>query len=329
MKKLLIGIDVSKDSFDYCILTEDNIIHSRGVLLNDDKEVTNFCKQIKQLEKNHKVWICLEHTGYYGYLLASKFSESGFSYSLLNPLDLKLSMGLQRGKNDSIDAYRIASYALSHYHKLVAYKLPTEELQTLKVLLAQRRRLIRMSVQLQNATKGLKVASKSVDVQITIEQNKRLIISIKKEIKELDKLMLSIIKGCEELLENYNKIIKVIGVGPVTAISCIAETDNFVSFTNARKFACHCGLAPFEYQSGSSIKGKARTSKLCNKEMKGLLFQAASCAIQHDPELKYYYNRKLKEGKHKLAVLNAVASKLVLRIFAVQKREEPFIKLSA
>ena len=63
--------------------------------------------------------------------------------------------------------------------------------------------------------------------------------------------------------------------------------------------------------------------------MKSILFKAAGSAIQHDPQLKAYYLRKVKLGKHKLSVLNAVANKLVLRIFAVARRKEPFVKFMA
>ena len=66
-----------------------------------------------------------------------------------------------------------------------------------------------------------------------------------------------------------------------------------------------------------------------DKSLKTILFKAAGAAIQHDPQLKKYYKRKVSEGKHKLTVLNAVANKLVLRIFAVAKRNEPFVKLAA
>ena len=141
--------------------------------------------------------------------------------------------------------------------------------------------------------------------------------------------MATLIKTTEELNKSYQKIIRVIGVGPITATQCIAETDNFLKFSNARKFSCHCGLAPFPYQSGCSIRGKSKTHYLSKKALKAVLFKAASCAIQHDPQLKFYYQRKRNEGKHKLSALNAVANKLVMRIYAVVKREEPFVKLAA
>ena len=63
--------------------------------------------------------------------------------------------------------------------------------------------------------------------------------------------------------------------------------------------------------------------------MKAILTKGAITAIQYDPQLKAYYNRKVKEGKHRMSVINAVANKLVLRIFAVAKRNDPFVKLAA
>ncbi|MFD2833275.1 transposase [Gramella sp. AN32] len=112
-------------------------------------------------------------------------------------------------------------------------------------------------------------------------------------------------------------------------MKCISGTDNFLKFTDPRKFSCHCGLAPFPYQSGTSIRGKTRTHYLRDRSLKATLIKGAVSAVQHDPQLKKYYNRKIKDGKHKMTVINAVANKLVLRIFAVVKREEPFVKLAA
>jgi transposase len=65
------------------------------------------------------------------------------------------------------------------------------------------------------------------------------------------------------------------------------------------------------------------------KSLKATLIKSATTAIQYDPQLKKYYDRKTKEGKHKMSVKNAVANKIVSRIFAVVKRNEPFVKLVA
>ena len=83
--------------------------------------------------------------------------------------------------------------------------------------------------------------------------------------------MIDIIKSTEDLKKTYKKITKVIGVGPITAMMCIIETDNFLKFPDGRKFSCHCGLAPFSNQSGSSVKGKSKTHPFKKKLNEGHL----------------------------------------------------------
>ena len=326
MKKNTIGIDISKDTLDYCIL--DDTTHQKidyGCIANTKTAI------LKWLKKTNFVGIVfsMEYTGHYGTLLTTLLSQNKASFFMVNPLDLKKSLGIQRGKTDRVDAYRIASYTITNKHRLRPYQLPSAELIRIKALITARERYVKILVQLKNSLKANLILNKSVDVKSIITQEKKQIKSIEKAIHGFETQMQAIISNITELKTNYAKITKVIGVGPITAIKCITETDNFTRFNNPRKFACHCGLAPFEYQSGSSIKGKTKTHYFRDKSLKAILFKASSSAIQHDPQLKKYYNRKLNEGKHKLTVLNAVANKLVLRIFAVAKREEPFVKFVA
>lgn len=328
MEKFFIGIDVSNEFFDYCIINQQTEVLLRGQEDNTKHGIEQFVKVINRF-KTYSPWICMEHTGYYGYLLSYMFSKKELLFSLINPLELKRSMGLTRGKTDKIDAYRIAVYAHQNQFKLKPYKLPIQVLGKLKVLMKTRNLYVKTSTQLKNNLKGMAIAAKTIDLRDVIEQQEKTIQDFAVKIKQIENEIIRLIKSCEELNESYKKISLVIGVGPITAAQCIIETQNFTKFTDARKFSCHCGLAPFEYSSGTSIKGKTRTSPLCNKPLKGILYKAACSAIQHDPQLKAYYNRKLADGKHKLSVLNAVAYKIVLRIFAVQKRNEPFVKLCA
>ena len=81
MKKLFVGIDVSKDVFDFCALNENGVIEtSKEVFENSKKGISSFCKSLKRWD-DYDVWICLEHTGHYGYLLASEFSERNIKYT--------------------------------------------------------------------------------------------------------------------------------------------------------------------------------------------------------------------------------------------------------
>ena len=326
MKNLCVGIDISKDTLDFCIIRiEDRSIIDRGIIENKSRSITQW---LKKLDKD-QVTLALEHTGHYGAKLAELLTEGQMAFYMINPLELKRSLGVQRGKTDAVDAYRIANYAINNYHALTLYVLPTEKLRKLKALMTARERYVKILVKIKNSLKANEILGKTIDLKDLIRMEKKQIKSMDATIDLLENQMQLIINSSQELKKNYEKVTAVIGVGPITALKCIIETNNFLNFDNARKFACHCGLAPFPYQSGSSVKGRTKTHHLRVRSLKAVLFKAAASAVQHDPQLKRYHQRKLAEGKEKLTVLNAVANKIVLRIFAVVNREEPFVKLVA
>lgn len=326
MKKKTLAIDVSKDKLDFCAIQDlKEGVLERGVIGNDEKSIS---KWLDSIDLDNTV-VAMEHTGHYSAMLAWLLSERNACFHMINPLELKRSMGMQRGKSDAIDAYRIAAYTIRNSDKIEPFKLPAEKLRKLKALMSARKRYVKISVQLKNSLKANQILNKTIDVKDIIQEEKKHIRAIEKSKKQLEKQMIDIIKSSDDLHKTYKRITKVIGVGPITATMCIIETDNFSKFPNGRKFGCHCGVAPFPRQSGSSVKGKSKTHPFKKKSMRAILFKAARCAKRHDPQLRAYYDRKIKEGKNEYSVLNAVAFKLILRIFAVAGREEPFVKLAA
>ena len=328
MEKIFVGTDISKKTLDYSILDgAHQVVDKHGCFLNDKKEINEFISYLNDFDQKD-ILVTMEHTGHYGALLIDLLSKNGIKFCLINPLEIKRSLGITRGKTDAIDAYRIASYSVKNSYKLKTYDLPSVTLQKLKVAMAQRDLYTKILVQCKNNLKSLQVAQKSLPVSNLIKEAKLAIKQNEKRIAKIELIMKELIEGEKSLINTYNKIVKVIGVGPITATKCIIETGNFTKFIDARKFNCHCGLAPFKYESGTSVRGKSRTSNLSDKSLKSVLFKAAATAINHDQQLKSYYHRKLKEGKHKLSALNAVANKIVLRIFAVAKREEPFVRMT-
>lgn len=329
-KKLFIGIDISKDTFDYVGIDDcANIILSNGVCINDMEPIRGFISTIKKYQKEYDVWVCLEHTGYYGLSLATSLANASITFSLLNPIEVKRSSTLVRVKNDKVDAKKIANYGLMNRHNLKPTQLPVKELQQLKAWHGMRAMYVKTLVQHKNYLRSLQVAAKSIDGLELIDFHKATIKEIERHIKDIEKKMQELINSNAELSTTYKKITSVVGVGPVVATACIIATENFTKFTKARKFACHCGVAPFENSSGTSIHRKAKTSKICDNKLKSILSQAACTAVQHDIQLKNYYRRKLNEGKSKSGTLNAVANKIILRIFAVAFRDQPYIKIAA
>ena len=149
------------------------------------------------------------------------------------------------------------------------------------------------------------------------------------KIKHIEKEIYEIMSANVSVSANYSLIQSIVGIGQINAATIIVMTENFTKFDSPRKFACYCGVAPFEHTSGTSIRGKTRTSKLAAKDLKVLLTRAAITAMVHDPQIKAYYARKVAEGKHKASVINAIRAKIIYRCFAVVKRQTPFVKLMA
>ena len=155
--------------------------------------------------------------------------------------------------------------------------------------------------------------------------NKKTIEFLKLSLGKIEKRMKEIISNQAKLKQQFELMKSVPGVGEKTAIYFLIATKGFKSFTCARKLACYAGVAPFEYSSGSSIRGGTKVNHMADKKMKSLLQMCALSAVRFDKQLKEYYQKKQNEGKNKMLVLNNVRNKIISRIFAVINRNSPFI----
>ena len=150
--------------------------------------------------------------------------------------------------------------------------------------------------------------------------------AIDKDLKNIETKIIDIINEDDNLKLLFKLITSVVGIGFVTAINLIVHTNGFTMLKDTRKLACYCGVAPFEYSSGSSIRGRTKVHYMANKKLKCNLHMASLTAVKLDADLKAYYERKIGEGKSKLSVLNAVKNKLLARIIAVVNKQELYVK---
>lgn len=327
-----IGIDVSKATLDVAICHQDSpdqFAHQQFTNATSGfKQLLTWLK--KQKVDINKSFFCMEHTGHYTLALCCFLQEQELLYTLVSPLHLKRSLGITRGKNDRIDAQRISQYACLHHRTLTPMKLPSACLLKLKNLMAFRDRLTKTKVSLKQTLQDLKDTSALVDNRFIIKQSEKQLKLIEQQITHTDKQMEATLQEDEEVQEHFRLITSVVGIGMITAAAFLIYTQGFTAFDNGRQFACYVGrhpggVAPFDHSSGSSIRGSTKVSPLANRKMKALLSNCATAAIQHDPELKAYYQRKLKEGKAKLAVLNAVKAKMINRVFATVNRGTEYV----
>lgn len=322
-----IGIDVSKLSLDICVLLGKEKVKSATVQ-NNPKALQTFWKELAKSNPDFvagKIICCLEHTGIYNEHLLSFLSARKVDICLENPTHIKLSGGLLRGKNDQVDAWRIALYAYREKDSLRLWEAPRPVIKTLKHLSVLRNRLI-------NAKKGLSVPGNEIQgfdkkaAKLLVGLTKNTVKQIEKDLKEVEARMQQIIQQDPTLKRLFALTTSVGGIGPVTAIAMLITTNEFRTIDKPQQYACYAGIAPFEHSSGTSVRGRTRVSNRANKNVKTLLHLAALTAIRYNIDMKNYYIRKVEQGKNKMLVINAVRNKLVHRIFACVKQNRSYEK---
>jgi len=327
-----VGIDVSKKTFDVWFISNKEV--NQGIHQQLSNDAAGIRKMFSWLKKHGEVGaentlFCMEHTGVYGRELMYTLFEKNWRLWVENPVAILRSMGLQRGKNDKVDAKRIAIYAMKNNERAKLWEAPRTELVQLRQLLNVRESLI----------KGLKILTQPIREYAATGNNdladgmKKLtrctVNAMEKDIEKIEKAMDELINADEKLSHLFGLLMSIPGIGKITSAELICFTNEFKTYTEARQLACYCGVVPFEHTSGISIKGKGRVSNMSNKRLKTKLHLCAMIAMQHDPQLKKYFERKVGEGKNKMSVINAIRNKLVHRITAVVKRQTPFVKFAA
>jgi len=328
-KKAFLGIDISKDELDFSLLTTTH------PTLFKDKKVANSFTGFSHIE----MWLsslgldledclfCMEHTGTYGLLLFAWLSQMGADYVVEPALRIKKSIGMTRGKSDRIDARRIADYAYTNKAKLELYSMPSATLLKLKQLLTYRDQITRMVTGFKNSIKVHKQYEQISGSDIVSDSISQHIREFEAEKRQIEQQIKTLLTSEQTLKKNYKLATSVKGIGLIIAAYMIATTQNFTSFENGRKYACYSGVAPFEHSSGTSIQGKTKVSHLANKKMKALLSNGANSACTWDPEMANYYARKTAQGKEHKQIINAIRCKLINRVFAVVKRQTPYVTL--
>lgn len=324
--KTSLGFDISKHTLDVYMLDGlDDRNPQLHQIPNKEKDIDRFFAKLERSSLNmDDVIVCFENTGAYGMRLCYVLQARQISYSMIPALELKRSMGLVRGKTDKSDAQCIARYAFTHPHKLQLTQLPERDLMELRLLLSERDKLVKAIKLLSSTAEHTSFLAKTETRQV-LKINRATIKTLNKQLECIDTAIQTIIQANEVMKQQYQLATSVPGVGPQTAINMIVTTRCFTAFANWRKLACYAGIAPFEYQSGISVRGRTKVSHYADKRLKALLNMAALSAKKYDHELRKYYDRKVAEGKNGMVVMNALRCKIVSRVFATIKRGTPFV----
>ncbi|MBC3787155.1 IS110 family transposase [Spirosoma utsteinense] len=316
-----IGIDIAKDTLDWAVYTQQGLqlsTHTPNTLAGIKTALVEF-KILLGWNPKQAVF-CMEHTCIYNAHLLESLHELKLAVWLESSLQIKQDGGMQRGKTDKVDAQRIAPYAYRFHDQIRLWEPPREVIQRLAFLSATRQRLTQaynlLSVPV---TEQETFISKSLQKNLKGNVEKSLA-ALKAERKFVEEQIKELIEADLRLKELFALMVSVPGIGPVIATELLITTNEMQTINDPKKLACHAGVAPFEYRSGSSIRGKTRVSHQARKRLRSLIHMGAMSAIQMKGDLQDYYVRKLTEGKHTMLVLNAVRNKLIHRVCAVVRR---------
>tara|TARA_R110000764_G_scaffold42426_5_gene95583 strand:+ start:659 stop:1654 length:996 start_codon:yes stop_codon:yes gene_type:complete len=319
-----IGIDISKKFFDVAIINGDGT--TSYVFENTKKGTNAFIRLLRnQKIKLEYTLICMEHTGVYGRLIIAKLVEKQAYLCVEMPIQITKSIGVQRGKNDNVDAIRIAQYAAKNHKELELYQPIPEVLEQVKIFLKIRRKLVNTRADINKYPNELNLFSPELG-KLAKKNLKKINKNLCDEIDRIESEIKKLILSDDKLNKTVGLVTSVTGIGQITALHFTVFTNFFTKYDNPRQLACYCGVVPFEYTSGSSVFRKSRIHPMANRTLKKHLHMGALAAINHDPEIKAYFERKVEEGKNKMLIINNVRNKLVHRICAVIKRQEPYMK---
>lgn len=325
-----VGIDISKQTFDVALLQ----LKDPGTTTHRQFQQTakGFDEMKEWLQEqnvllNEDTLLCMEFTGVYNTRLVDFLCDQKARLWVEMAIRIKKSEGFKRSSNDKTDAIKIAYYAYRYQDKKKLWTPTDERLNQIKNLIAQRDRVVESISKLTVPVNELKEVGSTATARQMENLQKPVIKSLEAAQAKIETAITKMIAADEKLSHKVELVKSIKGIGNVTAIAFLVYTQGFTTFESGKQLACYCGVVPFiKKQSGTSVKSKPKVSPFANQKLKSLLHLCAVSARQHDPELKEYFERKVKEGKSKMSVTNAIRNKLVLRMYAVVRDDRNFVE---
>ncbi len=311
MKRLNIGIDVSKLKLDICILDENKKELEYLQIFNTENAITEFLQYLQKQYKDSDFYFGYEATGSYMRTLQRLLTENNYKHLMINPHTLShyfKYIGIKE-KTDKSDAYGIALFISGKdedkvFDNQIDYHLKNKYQDYVSTL----ELLSKMKTQLKNL-KGSKNSLLDDDLQKEIDEIERKI----KEIK--DKIQKKAIKELRSDIPEFDEIKKSIkGVGDYTLLVILPLVATSKNKT-AKDIQSYIGLNPVRYESGSSVYKRPKISKKGNSLARKVLYMSAMVAIRTNSIIKGKYERLVKSGKKKRVALTACMAHLLRAIY--------------
>lgn len=316
MAEPILGIDISKLKFNVCLIQQSGKLKHK-VFPNNE---TGFEQLSEWLLRQgvQRVHACLEATGTYSEPLALYLYEAGHTASLVNPAATKAfaQSSLSRTKTDRVDAELIARFCQAQVPP--AWTPPSGEVRELQALVRRLESLIEMRVMEENRL------SSGITVEVVKQSVEELIAHLSEQIKRTEELIRRHINNHPGLKQQSQLLDSIPGIGEATAALLLAELSHIKQYRSARQVAAYAGLVPREHQSGSSVRGRVRLSKIGNARLRRALYFPAITAIRCSPFFQAWAEGLRERGKSKMSIICAVMRKLLHLVYGVLKSEKPF-----
>lgn len=326
--KQIVGIDVSMDTIEVRFGTTDT---NQDQLISNSTTFKNSSPGFKKLiqwtnkniiSKDIPLFFVMEATGVYYENLAYFLYSNKYNVAVILPNKISnYAKSLQsKSKTDSIDAASITSFGLER--KLNLWKPPSLIIKTIKALCREYYSIKTNITEIKNQLHA-KNHSHKPD-KLTIARKSKLIKLLDKQSNEVINQIDTTLQKDKELYEKIQRIIKIKGLGFISVVTAVAETNAFELITNQKQLTSYAGLDVVFNDSGIK-KGKTSISKKGNKFLRIAVFMPALSASRHNHKMKELYKRLLSKGKNKKLALIAVARKLLGLIYTLWKNNTEYI----
>lgn len=317
MKKVIIGIDIAKDSFDLAVIGRENAELLREMQL-PNTQIGH--QRLLVLAKTFEVErVVLEATGTYHLALTQCLFEAHLPVCLVNPLQHRRfsQMKLRRGKTDRIDARSLGHYGREQKPPL--YRPQALEQQHLKQLSVERELLVKQRTMFYNFIHAYERVPDTHTRSMAIAE--QAIAHIEELIKALEAEQVALIEAAYSEVRDLMLSIK--GIGPQTVTMLLAYVGDLRHFKHAKQLSAYVGLNPKQWESGQ-WKGQVHISKQGHKRLRRLLFLCARAAVRSNPSCQAFFGQLVGRGKARKVAYVAVANKLLRQLVAVVQSGQPY-----
>lgn len=313
----VIGIDVSKQTFDVCLELKRKLVHK--VFTNNEVGYQAF---IDLLGSPCDYEVAMEFSGSYYLPLATYLYDLGVKVYVLNPLSVKrfCQMKFYRAKTDKKDASSIREYVLLNGSSLPIWQPESTTVLQLKQLYTASELLQKQIRQSKNQLSAFR--SSKVDNVIALNSLKRVIEALSEELSVVEQEMLVLCKSTYK--ETFELLTSIPCIGSKTAMLLIIMTDDFKKFNHYKKLIAYVGLSPRIYQSGTSVRGKGHICKMGKSQIRKLLYMCSWTAKRYNKTCREMYERLHKKGKQERVIKIAIANKLLKQAFAVATTKQKY-----